>query len=90
MPSPFFPLALFNGKLYPLDTDTNKTLLRYPSIYLMAALMQAEGFLIDDPRLPVWSSQYQAALAGIGMEVAEQEYSGSTVQVQNTYRGRVK
>lgn len=44
------------------DTNTsNNILARHPGLYLYGALVEAEPFLRNDPRIQVWSQMYAAA-----------------------------
>ena len=43
--------------------DTNWLLTDNPDIYLYGALVQAQGFLHDDPRMATWLSMYKDAIS---------------------------
>lgn len=46
-------------KLYNATDDaTNDLLLDYPSLYLYGALAQAEAYLKNDPRVPLWKALF--------------------------------
>lgn len=48
------------------DSNSSNTLLsRAPDVYLYAALSASAPFLVDDERIPVWESMYNAAKNGI-------------------------
>ncbi len=44
------------------DADTNIILQQHTSLYLYGALIHAEGFLADDPRMLTWASMYENAM----------------------------
>lgn len=63
------------------DTNTTNWLLdKYPDVYRYASLAAAEGYLKNDPRLPLWAS---AAVQGL-QEIAEHDehdrFSGGPLQ----------
>lgn len=41
------------------NTSTNSLLTNYPGMYLYGALIQASAYLVNDPRLAVWSGMYR-------------------------------
>ena len=54
--------------------DTNWLLAAHPDVYLFGSLVEATGFLIDDPRMAVWDSRLQQAMALInrrGRQIAQ-------------------
>ncbi|MGI9490501.1 MAG: phage adaptor protein [Geminicoccaceae bacterium] len=44
------------------DADTNTILQVHTGLYLYGSLLQAEGFLADDPRILTWASKYENAM----------------------------
>lgn len=54
-----------------------------PDLYLYACLVESEGILQRDPRMPIWEAKYARILADVnGMDKAE-EASGSSLQMRN-------
>jgi hypothetical protein len=52
-------------KTIPALSGTNTTnwlLIKFPNVYLYGSLMQAEAFIKDDPRVPVWKAAYDEAV----------------------------
>lgn len=45
------------------DAGTNWILTDHPQLYLYGALLQASGYIGDDPRIPMWKQAYDEALA---------------------------
>ena len=43
-------------------TTTNPILTMYPQIYLWGSLLQAEGYIGNDPRIPLWLKSYLGAV----------------------------
>ena len=44
------------------DSDTNSILQEHTDLYLYGALMYAEGYLADDPRIAVWAAHFDDAM----------------------------
>jgi len=42
--------------------STNVVLQNYPSVYLFGALVAAEPYLVNDPRVQLWGNQYGTAI----------------------------
>lgn len=40
------------------NTDTNSLIAKYPGIYLYGSLLQAQGYMVNDSRIPTWASMY--------------------------------
>jgi len=68
---------VYFAKLSKLSTSvsTNFLLTSSPDVYLYGSLLQAAPYLLDDARIPVWSSLYDRAL--INLEVADDRGSTS-------------
>jgi hypothetical protein len=47
-------------------SDTNWMLTDNPDVYLYGSLVQAQGFLHDDPRMATWLSMYKDAIGPLG------------------------
>lgn len=45
--------------------ETNSLFPTHPDLYLYASLLEAESFIQNDPRLPVWKQAYAEAVAAI-------------------------
>ena len=65
-------------------TPTNWVLTNAPDVYLYAALMEAEAFLVNDARLPTWSAGYQRAIESLQFADAQDRHSGSAMRIMNT------
>lgn len=61
------------------DSDTNWILTGHPDVYLFGALSFAEGYLVNDARVPFWRAQYEAALNRINTQSVEDSFSGRTM-----------
>lgn len=69
---------------YPttIQTSDNAVFTAHPDIYLWAALIEAEPYILNDPRLPVWEAKYQNSVYNINNIVASEEFSGSGISVR--------
>jgi hypothetical protein len=57
-------------------TATNEFLANYPDALLYASLLEAEPYLMNDPRTQTWSSLYNQAVTRINTSDEESEFSG--------------
>ena len=71
-------------RLTPLvaDGDTNWLLALDPGIYLYGALMQAEPFLKNDERLPVWAGIYNTRMEALHTTDQWARYSGAPLTMK--------
>ena len=65
-------------KITPLSdaNTTNWLLTKYPDLYRYASLMSAEGFLKNDPRIPLWAQTAANILAEVEQHDEDDLYSG--------------
>lgn len=70
---------IYYEALQPLsDTNpTNNVLTEAPDVYLYGALQEAEPYLENDERLPLWKAQFEAALHELTVARQREEYSAS-------------
>lgn len=57
-------------------SDTNWILTNHPDAYLYGSLLEAEAFLQDDPRLPLWKTGYDEVIASIKKSNRMNRWSG--------------
>ncbi|WNZ54789.1 hypothetical protein QT397_18160 [Microbulbifer sp. MKSA007] len=74
----------FSGQL-SINTDTNPVLTSAPDLYLFGALVEAESFLMNDSRVPLWESKFQDQLHRLNLVCEEEELAGSGSIVQSAY-----
>ena len=67
------------------DNETNAVLRTCPDLYLYGALIEAEAYLVNDPRVPLWNQKYQEAYASINDFNHQIDYNSSTLVVSNGY-----
>lgn len=73
--------CVYYNRLIPISTAVNSTFLAYPGLWLYGALLEAEGFLKNDKRIPLWGTHYQGLLSLIQNESDAEEFSGSSLTV---------
>ncbi len=70
---------VYYAKPATLATTTQETNILFPAnadLFLYASLLEAEGFIQNDPRLAVWKSGYDEALAAINRQATASRYGG--------------
>ena len=69
-------------------TVTNNWLtLNAPDVLLYGALLEAEPFIKNDERVPVWLNGYSNAIDKLQKADARDRHSGSAMRVRNIYSG---
>jgi len=58
-----------------------------PDVLLYASLLEAEPFLQNDERIPIWLTAYSNAISKIQTTDDKDRHSGSTMRVRNIYSG---
>lgn len=78
---------IYYGKIAALSDQntTNWLLTRAPDIYLYGAMSHAAPFLVDDARIPVFFSAYNARVDSLNAEAQRSLHSGSPL-IQRTRR----
>ena len=66
------------------STATNTMLEDNPDVYLYGTLLEAEPFVMNDSRIPVWASSFYKALQDIQTQDSKDRHSGSEMRVRNT------
>lgn len=72
-----FTLTYYAAPAYLSDSNTSNTFLTVcPDLLLYAALIEAEGFLMNDPRINTWGTMFDRSLASLIKSDEEGQYSG--------------
>lgn len=66
------------------DDPTNWALLNAPDLYLYGTLLQAEPFLMNDDRVPLWERAFRQTIADLQEQDNKDRHSGSEMRVMNT------
>jgi len=77
---------LFYKKITSLSTTnpTEAMLTDNPDIYLYGALLEAEPFIMNDERVPLWMQGFQQAVDALQEQDNKDRHSGSALRVMNT------
>lgn len=67
------------------DTDTNPILTIAPAAYLFGSLVEAEGFIFNDPRISLWESRFQDTMETLQMMGDRAELSGGHTNTASAY-----
>jgi hypothetical protein len=81
VPDAAYNIELTYVQAVPALSSTNTTnwlLTNHPNVYLFAALVEAQAYIVDDQRIAVWDQKYREALAGVNRV---DWYSGSTPRI---------
>lgn len=72
------------GKLPPLSSTnpTNWLLADHPNLYLYGSLMQAEPYLKNDERIPVWRALYDSGMEALNTTDDRALFSGATLKMR--------
>jgi len=62
-------------------SDTNWILTSHPDLYLYGSLLEASGFIQNDPRLPLWQSLYDRGLQEVTRQ-SQRAKSGPAMQTR--------
>ena len=65
-------------------TTTNWIILNAPDVYLYGTLLQAEPFLMNDQRIPIWERGLRQAISDLQEQDDKDRHSGSELRVMNT------
>ena len=74
----------------PALTDsatTNWLLTNHPDIYLFGTLLEAEPYLKNDDRLPMWAARLQKGLTDLRLQGEREMHSGSSLRMRSRVLG---
>ena len=66
------------------SATTNWAILNAPDLYMYGALLQAEPFLMNDQRVPLWERGFRQAISDLQEQDNKDRHSGSEMRVMNT------
>ena len=66
------------------SATTNDMLTNNPDVYLYGTLLEAEPFIMNDQRVPLWATAFKQALDDIQSQDNKDRHSGSQLRVMNT------
>lgn len=62
--------------------ETNSLFPANPDLYLYGSLIEAEAFIGDDPRIPVWKAAFDDAVNNINAQAARSRFGGNSMSVR--------
>ena len=66
------------------SATTNDMLTNNPDVYLYGTLLEAEPFIMNDQRVPLWMAAFEKAVSDIQNQDNKDRHSGSQLRVMNT------
>ena len=66
------------------DNTTSDMLTKNPDVYLYGTLLEAEPFIMNDARVPLWLAAFEKAVGDIQNQDNKDRHSGSQLRVMNT------
>ena len=66
------------------DNTTSDMLTNNPDVYLYGTLLEAEPFIMNDQRVPLWLAAFEKAVSDIQNQDNKDRHSGSQLRVMNT------
>tara|TARA_R100001530_G_scaffold126410_1_gene95248 strand:- start:360 stop:986 length:627 start_codon:yes stop_codon:yes gene_type:complete len=67
-----------------VTNTTNLLLSEAPDIYLYGAMLEAEPFIMNDERVPLWATALERAVTDMQEQDNKDRHSGSALRVMNT------
>ena len=65
------------------SATTNDMLTNNPNVYLYGTLLEAEPFIMNDQRIPIWLGAFEKAMASIQNQDNKDRHSGSNLRVMS-------
>jgi len=66
------------------STTTNWLIINAPDIYLYGSMLEAEPFIMNDERVPLWAQALQQGITDLQEQDNKDRHSGSALRVMNT------
>jgi hypothetical protein len=63
---------------------TNWMITNAPDVYLYGCLLEAEPFIMNDPRVQLWATAFKQAITDMQEQDNKDRHSGSALRVMNT------
>lgn len=65
------------------DSNTSNWLLEtYPDMYIYGTLLEAEAYLMNDPRLPIWKQAFDEAMKQLNREARITRWGGAPLTIR--------
>ena len=63
---------------------TNWMIINAPDVYLYGCLLEAEPFIMNDPRVQLWAAAFEQSITSMQEQDNKDRHSGSALRVMNT------
>jgi len=86
-PDAVYTTSMLYYKTFTALSDSNTTsemLTNNPDVYLYGTLLEAEPFIMNDERVPLWLAAFEKAVGDIQNQDNKDRHSGSQLRVMNT------
>ena len=86
-PDAVYTTSMLYYKTFTALSDSNTTsemLTNNPDVYLYGTLLEAEPFIMNDERVPLWLAAFEKAVSDIQNQDNKDRHSGSQLRVMNT------
>ena len=86
-PDAVYTTSMLYYKTFTALSDSNTTsemLTNNPDVYLYGTLLEAEPFIMNDARVPLWLAAFEKAVSDIQNQDNKDRHSGSQLRVMNT------
>ena len=67
-----------------VTNTTNWLITNAPDIYLYGSMLEAEPFIMNDERVPLWATALERAVTDMQEQDNKDRHSGSALRVMNT------
>jgi hypothetical protein len=64
--------------------STNWMIINAPDVYLYGCLLEAEPFIMNDPRVQLWAAAFEQSITSMQEQDNKDRHSGSALRVMNT------
>ena len=86
-PDAVYTTSMLYYKTFTALSDSSTTsdmLTNNPDVYLYGTLLEAEPFIMNDERVPLWLAAFEKAVSDIQNQDNKDRHSGSQLRVMNT------
>jgi len=66
------------------SATTNWMIINAPDVYLYGCLLEAEPFIMNDPRVQLWAAAFEQSITSMQEQDNKDRHSGSALRVMNT------
>lgn len=71
--------GVYYKRLDPIDTTLNTIFTTHPGLWLFAALIESEAYIVRDARMPMWEAKFGQLVQEVSTEEWRENISGSNL-----------